>query len=64
VRATHDAVYVLRVIPTAMIFIPCKDGMKPQRNRERDTRARGRRPFRSTQVRLPFEIAIRIDVAR
>jgi N-carbamoyl-L-amino-acid hydrolase len=25
--AGHDAVYVSRVAPTAMIFIPCKDGL-------------------------------------
>jgi beta-ureidopropionase / N-carbamoyl-L-amino-acid hydrolase len=25
--AGHDAVYVARVAPTAMIFIPCKDGI-------------------------------------
>jgi N-carbamoyl-L-amino-acid hydrolase len=25
--AGHDAVYVSRVTPTAMIFIPCKDGI-------------------------------------
>jgi N-carbamoyl-L-amino-acid hydrolase len=25
--AGHDAVYVSRVAPTAMIFIPCKDGI-------------------------------------
>jgi len=26
-RAGHDAVYVSRVVPTAMIFTPCKDGL-------------------------------------
>jgi N-carbamoyl-L-amino-acid hydrolase len=25
--AAHDAVYVARVAPTAMIFVPCKDGI-------------------------------------
>jgi N-carbamoyl-L-amino-acid hydrolase len=25
--AGHDAIYVARVAPTAMIFIPCKDGI-------------------------------------
>jgi len=25
--AGHDAVYVSRVAPTAMIFVPCKDGI-------------------------------------
>jgi len=25
--AGHDAVYVARVAPTAMIFVPCKDGI-------------------------------------
>jgi N-carbamoyl-L-amino-acid hydrolase len=25
--AGHDAVYVARKVPTAMIFIPCKDGL-------------------------------------
>jgi N-carbamoyl-L-amino-acid hydrolase len=25
--AAHDAVYVSRVAPTAMIFVPCKDGI-------------------------------------
>ena len=25
--AGHDAVYVARVAPTAMIFVPCKDGV-------------------------------------
>jgi N-carbamoyl-L-amino-acid hydrolase len=25
--AGHDAVYVARIAPTAMIFIPCKDGI-------------------------------------
>jgi N-carbamoyl-L-amino-acid hydrolase len=25
--AGHDAVYVARVAPTAMIFVPCKDGL-------------------------------------
>jgi N-carbamoyl-L-amino-acid hydrolase len=25
--AGHDAVYAARVAPTAMIFIPCKDGI-------------------------------------
>jgi N-carbamoyl-L-amino-acid hydrolase len=25
--AGHDAVYVARVVPTAMIFVPCKDGI-------------------------------------
>jgi N-carbamoyl-L-amino-acid hydrolase len=25
--AGHDAVYVARLIPTAMIFTPCKDGL-------------------------------------
>jgi len=25
--AAHDAVYVARVAPAAMIFIPCKDGI-------------------------------------
>jgi N-carbamoyl-L-amino-acid hydrolase len=25
--AGHDAVYVAKVAPTAMIFIPCKDGI-------------------------------------
>jgi len=25
--AGHDAVYVARVVPTAMIFVPCKDGL-------------------------------------
>jgi len=25
--AGHDAVYVARVAPTAMVFIPCKDGI-------------------------------------
>ncbi len=26
-RAGHDATYILRVAPTAMIFVPCKDGI-------------------------------------
>jgi N-carbamoyl-L-amino-acid hydrolase len=26
-RAGHDATYVSRVAPTAMIFVPCKDGI-------------------------------------
>jgi N-carbamoyl-L-amino-acid hydrolase len=26
-RAGHDAIYIVRVAPTAMIFIPCKDGI-------------------------------------
>jgi N-carbamoyl-L-amino-acid hydrolase len=25
--AGHDAVYIARVIPTAMVFIPCQDGI-------------------------------------
>jgi N-carbamoyl-L-amino-acid hydrolase len=25
--AGHDAVYMARVVPTAMIFVPCKDGI-------------------------------------
>ena len=25
--AGHDAVYLARVAPTAMIFVPCKDGI-------------------------------------
>ncbi len=25
--AGHDAVYIARVVPTAMIFVPCKDGL-------------------------------------
>jgi N-carbamoyl-L-amino-acid hydrolase len=25
--AGHDAIYVARVAPTAMIFVPCKDGI-------------------------------------
>jgi len=25
--AAHDAVYVARTAPTAMIFVPCKDGI-------------------------------------
>jgi N-carbamoyl-L-amino-acid hydrolase len=25
--AGHDAVYMARVAPTAMIFVPCKDGI-------------------------------------
>jgi N-carbamoyl-L-amino-acid hydrolase len=25
--AGHDAVYIARVAPTAMIFVPCKDGI-------------------------------------
>ena len=25
--AGHDAVYMARVAPTAMIFVPCKDGV-------------------------------------
>jgi N-carbamoyl-L-amino-acid hydrolase len=25
--AGHDAVYVSRIAPTAMVFIPCKDGI-------------------------------------
>ncbi len=25
--AGHDAVYVARHVPTAMIFVPCKDGL-------------------------------------
>ena len=25
--AAHDAVYLSRVAPTAMIFVPCKDGI-------------------------------------
>ncbi len=25
--AGHDAVYLARVVPTAMIFVPCKDGI-------------------------------------
>ena len=25
--AGHDAVYMARVVPTAMIFVPCKDGL-------------------------------------
>jgi N-carbamoyl-L-amino-acid hydrolase len=25
--AGHDAVYMARVVPTAMIFVPCKDGV-------------------------------------
>ena len=25
--AGHDAVYVNQVVPTAMIFVPCKDGI-------------------------------------
>ncbi len=25
--AGHDAVYVSRVAPTAMIFVPCRDGI-------------------------------------
>ena len=25
--AGHDAVYMARIAPTAMIFIPCKDGI-------------------------------------
>jgi N-carbamoyl-L-amino-acid hydrolase len=30
--AGHDAVYVSRVAPTAMIFIPCKDGISHNEN--------------------------------
>ena len=26
-RAGHDATYISRVAPTAMIFVPCKDGI-------------------------------------
>jgi N-carbamoyl-L-amino-acid hydrolase len=26
-RAGHDAAFVARVAPTAMIFVPCKDGI-------------------------------------
>ena len=26
-RAGHDAAYVARVAPAAMIFVPCKDGI-------------------------------------
>ena len=25
--AAHDAVYLARIAPTAMIFVPCKDGI-------------------------------------
>ena len=25
--AGHDAVYMARIVPTAMIFVPCKDGI-------------------------------------
>ena len=25
--AGHDAVYVSRVVPTSMIFVPCEDGL-------------------------------------
>ena len=56
--AGHDAVYMARLAPAGMIFIPCKDGIshneiedaKPehitagvQRAAARDARARGRR---------------------
>ena len=43
--AGHDAVYVARHVPTAMIFTPCKDGLSPQRGRKHPARgSRGRLP--------------------
>jgi N-carbamoyl-L-amino-acid hydrolase len=41
--AGHDAVYVSRVAPTAMIFIPCRDGLShnPAERAEKDHCALG-----------------------
>ena len=35
-RAGHDAVYLARVAPTAMIFVPCKDGISHNEIEEAD----------------------------
>ena len=43
--AGHDAVYVARVMPTAMIFVPCKDGISHAEIEYASPRGmRGRRP--------------------
>ncbi|MFP3560708.1 M20/M25/M40 family metallo-hydrolase, partial [Paraburkholderia sp. SIMBA_049] len=34
--AGHDAVYLARVAPTAMIFVPCKDGISHNEIEEAD----------------------------
>ncbi|NSZ60082.1 Zn-dependent hydrolase (plasmid) [Agrobacterium tumefaciens] len=57
--AGHDSVYVSRVAPTAMIFIPCKDGVShnPAESAEKDQCTMG------TQVLLETIIAYQSSMA-
>ena len=48
--AGHDAVYMSRVAPTAMIFVPCKDGIS-HNEIEDATRERARRRLRRAVAR-------------
>jgi N-carbamoyl-L-amino-acid hydrolase len=53
-RAYHDALFMSRIAPTSMIFIPCRDGVshRPDEYAEPDDIARGAQVLASALARL------------